>query len=280
MFPYRLIALDLDGTLNNNQKQIAPGTREFLKSLQQQGTTIALASARPTPGLSRERSCLDLDLYHGCLISHNGARILDAASNRLLFQKNMDPADVTAMLTHLAQFPVSVMVDDGSCYYTNNPGGYKVEFERKNIGIPLKAVDDMAAAVHFPTAKILVVAPEEVLSPLIPEITGPFRDTFDFFHVDGFYLEIVIKNLSKADGLAILSEQLAIPREQIIAFGDSANDIAMLEYAGLGVAMANAGEAVKKAADAVTSCTNDEEGVTRFLEEVIASSAIPHVNGI
>ena len=98
--------------------------------------------------------------------------------------------------------------------------------------------------------------------------------------MDGFYLEIVIKNLSKADGLAILSGQLAIPREQIIAFGDSANDIAMLEYAGLGVAMANAGEAVKKAADAVTSCTNDEEGVARFLEEVIASSAIPHVNRI
>lgn len=150
---YQLIALDLDGTLNNDERQITPITKQVLLRVQQKGIRVALASARPAPGLSRERKVLELDRYHGILISYNGAQIVDAADNSLLYSRNMDPEAVTSVLTHLKDFPVAVMVDDGKSYYVTDPEAYKVEFERSNIGIPFTVVADMAEAVTFPVPK-------------------------------------------------------------------------------------------------------------------------------
>jgi Cof subfamily protein (haloacid dehalogenase superfamily) len=266
---YKLIALDLDGTLTNSQKKVTPVTRDVLIEAQRRGIRVVLASARPAPGLFRERAALELDRYGGYLMSYNGARIMEAATDKLLFSRDMPAADVHAMLTHLADFPVSVMVDDGSRYYTNDPQGYKVEFERNNIGIPITKVDDLAAAVTFATPKILVLAPRPVLEKYTEAIAEPFRGAFDFFRVDDFYLEIVIKNFSKADGLKALCRATDIPLADVVAFGDSANDVAMLECAGLGVAMCNADDWVCARADRVTSCTNDDDGVARFLESLI-----------
>lgn len=266
---YQLIALDLDGTLNNDERQITPITKQVLLRAQQKGIRVALASARPAPGLSREREVLELDRYHGILISYNGARIVNAADNSLLYSRNIDPEAVTAMLTHLKDFPVAVMVDDGKSYYVTDPEAYKVEFERSNIGIPFTVVADMAEAVTFPVPKVLVVAPGKILDQYTPEIAAPFSETFDFFRVGDFYLEIAIKGFSKATGLAELCRQLNIPREAVIAFGDSANDAAMLSYAGMGVAMANGEAAVKKTADTITRYTNNEDGVGRMLMEVL-----------
>lgn len=266
---YKLIALDLDGTLTNSQKKVTPVTREILIEAQRRGLRVVLASARPAPGLFRERAALELNRYGGYLMSYNGARIVEAATDKLLYSRDMPAGDVRAMLTHLADFPVSVMVDDGRRYYTNDPEGYKVEFERANIGIPITKVDDLAAVVTFATPKILVLAPRPVLEEYTEAIAAPFRAAFDFFRVDDFYLEIVIKNFSKADGLKALCRASGIALADVVAFGDSANDAAMLRCAGLGVAMCNADASVCAQADAVTRCTNDDDGVARFLETVV-----------
>ncbi|MEG1432474.1 Cof-type HAD-IIB family hydrolase [Eubacterium sp.] len=266
---YQLIALDLDGTLCNDDKQITPITKQVLLRAQQKGIRVALASARPAPGLIRERKALELDRYHGILISYNGAHIVDAADGSLLYRQNMDPAQVTAMLTHLKDFPVAVMADDGESYYVTDPTAYKVEYERAYIGIPFTVVADMAEAVTFPVAKLLIVAPGEILDRYTAAITAPFSEIFDFFRVGDFYLEIAMKGFSKATGLAELCQKLDIPREAVIAFGDSANDAAMLNFAGTGVAMANAEPAAKKAADTITRYTNNEDGVGRMLMELL-----------
>ena len=75
---YKMIALDLDGTLNNDEKKITDKTREALLAVQQHGVTVVLASGRQAPGLSREADALDLKDYHGLLLSYNGGRIQDA----------------------------------------------------------------------------------------------------------------------------------------------------------------------------------------------------------
>ena len=87
---YRLIAMDLDGTLNNDEKRITDETRRVLMEAQNRGVRLALASARPSPGLFRERDVLDMQRHQGILMSYNGGRIVDAADGRVLFETSMD----------------------------------------------------------------------------------------------------------------------------------------------------------------------------------------------
>lgn len=263
----KLIALDLDETLLTSRKEISPLTREVLIEFQKKGGIVALASARPTPGIARFREPLELARYHGAVIAYNGARILDASDDTVLYEKNMDPEVVTAFLRHASEFPVTLMVDDGKEYYCNHPDGYKVEFERGQIGIPLKPVTDIAEAVTFPVPKMLVVAPGKILDANFDALTGPFKDQLDFFRVGDFYIESAVRGFSKAVGVRKLGEILGIPRENILAFGDSQNDAAMLKYAGLGAAMANGDGPSKEAADVVTKYDNNHDGIARFLTE-------------
>lgn len=262
---YQLIALDLDGTLNNDQHRITPKTQAALLAAQSCGIRVVLASARPAPGLSRERAALQLDRHHGLLLSYNGCRIQDATTGQWLFKKDMDRRQVTAILNHLAQFPVAVLVDDGSRYYTNDAQGYMVAYECGNVGIPCTQVDHLAQAITFDTPKVLVMAPPEVLDATIPKITQGLTQTYDFYRTGPFYFEVAIKNFSKAQGLKIICDQLHIPREAVMAFGDSANDAQMLQYAGLGVAMGNASPELKAVADLITR-SNNEDGIVPVLQ--------------
>ena len=98
---YRLIAMDLDGTLNNDEKVITPHTRETLMKMQEQGVRLALASARPSPGLFRERDALGMQNHGGILMSYNGGRIVDAASGEVLYETSMDLEETRkAVLCH------------------------------------------------------------------------------------------------------------------------------------------------------------------------------------
>ena len=89
---YKLIAMDLDGTLNNDQKIITEKTKAALMAAQKRGIRLALASARPSPGLFKERDVLRLQDYNGILMSYNGGRIVDAATGKVLFETSMDLA--------------------------------------------------------------------------------------------------------------------------------------------------------------------------------------------
>ena len=93
---YKMIALDLDGTLNNDEKVITPRTREALMAVQEQGVIVALVSGRQAPGLQREADALHLEDYHGLRISYNGGRIEDATTGQILF----DPQGIRSSHIH------------------------------------------------------------------------------------------------------------------------------------------------------------------------------------
>ena len=98
---YKLIAMDLDGTLNNDEKKIGERTRTALMAAQARGIRLALASARPSPGLYRERDALRLQDHAGILMSYNGGRIGDAATGEVLFETSMDMEEARRVLRAL-----------------------------------------------------------------------------------------------------------------------------------------------------------------------------------
>ena len=131
---YKMIALDLDGTLNNDDNVITPRTRNALLAVQEQGVIVALVSGRQAPGLQREADDLCLNKYHGLRISYNGGRIQEATTGEIMFDSAIDNETAVAFLRHLEAWPeLSPIVDDGEYIYTTDASRHKVMDEISSI---------------------------------------------------------------------------------------------------------------------------------------------------
>lgn len=263
----KLIAMDLDGTLNNDEKLITPGTREALMRAQEKGIRLALASARPTPGLYKESRILELASHKGILMAYNGGRITDASTGKTLFETCMPRELAAEVLRHLEHFPVTPILDDGQQFYVQDKKGYKVEYECRNNQMTCTEVENLARFLNFSPIKILMSGREEELPSLIGEIEKPFRDRLTVVMTAPFYLEVIPREIHKGQGLREICRELKVSLEETIAFGDAQNDIPMIQAAGLGVAMGNACQELKEAADRVTD-TNNEDGIAKLLKEL------------
>lgn len=264
---YKLIAMDLDGTLNNDQKRISARTRDALMRAQMRGIRLALASARPSPGLFRERDALRLQEHRGILMSYNGGRIVDAASGETLFETSMDLNDARAALRALEKLPVTPILDDGKQFYVTDTGGYKVDYECRNNNMICTEVDNLADFLHFAPIKILMSVDPQKIVGVQQQIADLLPDCLNVVQTAAFYLEIIPKSINKGKGLLDICRALGLDAAETMAFGDAENDIPMLRAAGMGVAMGNADAAVKAAADWIT-LSNNEDGIAAAIEAI------------
>ena len=263
----KAIFLDLDGTLNNDQKVITPRTKAALMAAQQRGVRLVLASARPSPGLFKERDALSLQTYGGILMSYNGGRIVEAATGRVLFETAMDMAQTKAVLRFLETLPVTPILDDGKRFYVTDPRGYKVEYECQNNRMECTVVENLADFLHFSPIKLLMSVEPEQLPSVQQTLSAMLPKALTVVQTAPFYLEVIPRVINKGQGLRDTCRALGIDPGQTVAFGDAENDIPMLEAAGIGVAMGNSAPQVKAAAAAVTE-SNNEDGIAVFLERL------------
>ena len=265
---YQLIAMDLDGTLNNDQKIITEKTKTALMAAQERGIRLALASARPSPGLFKERDILRLQDHQGILMSYNGGRIVDAATGKVLFETSMDLDQTKQVLRRLEELPVTPILDDGVQFYVADKNGYKVDYECKNNQMTCTEVGNLADFLTFAPIKILMSVQPEELPQVQQQIAAFLPEDLTVVQTAAFYLEVIPKIINKGQGIRDICTVLGIAPAQVISFGDAANDIPMLREAGMGVAMGNAADAVKAAADMVTLSNNDD-GIAAALEKLL-----------
>lgn len=265
----KLIAMDLDGTLNNDEKRITKKTIAALMAAQQRGIRLALASARPSPGLYKERDILRMGEFGGILMSYNGGRIVDAATGKTLFETAMDIRQTKRVLRFLETLPVTPILDDGKQFYVTDRTGYKVEYECWNNGMVCSEVENLSDFLDFAPVKILMSVMPEKLSAVQQRIAAFLPEELTVVQTAPFYLEIIPKRINKGQGVLDICGALGIKAEEVIAFGDAANDIPMLRSAGIGVAMDNAAQNVKQEADYVTLSNNDD-GIAAALEKLLS----------
>ena len=265
---YKLIAMDLDGTLNNDQKVITEKTKAALMAAQRKGIRLALASARPSPGLFKERDILRLQDHKGILMSYNGGRIVDAETGKVLFETSMDLEETKQVLRKLEDLPVTPILDDGVQFYVTDKNGYKVDYECKNNNMVCSEVGNLADFLTFAPIKILMSVQPEELPEVQKQIADFLPESLTVVQTAAFYLEVIPKVINKGQGIRDICKVLGIEPAEVVSFGDAANDIPMLEAAGMGVAMGNAQEAVKQAADMVT-LSNNEDGIAAALEKLL-----------
>ena len=265
---YKLIAMDLDGTLNNDQKQISEKTRKVLMDAQRKGIRLALASARPSPGLFRERDALRIQDHKGILMSYNGGRIVDAQTNATLFETSMDIEETRHVLRKLEELPVTPILDDGVQFYVTDKNAYKVDYECYNNRMECTEVENLADFLNFAPIKILMSVQPAEISAVQAQIAAFLPESLSVVKTAAFYLEVIPKCINKGQGIHDICRTLGISPEEVIAFGDAENDIPMLRAAGMGIAMGNAADDVKAAADRITLSNNDD-GIAAALEKLL-----------
>jgi Cof subfamily protein (haloacid dehalogenase superfamily) len=274
----KAIALDIDGTLTNDKKVVTPRTREALMRAQQAGIRVILASGRPVQGLRKLAYELELDRCHGMLVAFNGAHVVDAETDEVLYDQPMDPADMRDLIEHLRNFDVIAWVTDGPYLYVEDAFRCDITFkgkpfnivkyERDACDLRIREVHDLCEVCERQQDKILTAATGTYLQSVWEEMYAPFRDRLSGMFTAEFYFEFMAKGIDKAHALAGALPKLGIDASEVVAFGDGQNDAPMLRWAGTGVAMANAVEETKTVADMVTA-SNNEDGIAVALEQLL-----------
>lgn len=277
----KAILLDIDGTLTNSKKEITPETLTALKNAQDRGVRLVLASGRPAKGLSNYGDLLNMWMHHGLFVCYNGARVIDCESKEVLVDVTIKPELVTAVLEHMKKFDVIPIVTYGEymvvedvyhCMVKNGDQEFNVvQYESRMNNYRLMECEDLAKFTNFPVNKILTAGDSDYLQAHWQEMREPFKDTLSCMFTSNFYYEYTSLGINKGAALREAMAKLGIKPEECIAFGDAENDIPMLEYAGIGVAMGNAQDGVKAIADEIT-LSNEEDG--------IAHSLYRHIEGL
>lgn len=267
---YKLLVLDLDGTLTNTRKEVTEHTRTTLIKAQEQGLKIVLASGRPTYGIAPLANLLQLDKYEGYVLSYNGGEIIDWKTGELLYKNLLDPEVLPYLYQCANDNHFAIVTYDGEYVLTEYPDDEYVLKEALLNVMKIKKVDNFLKAVQHPIAKCLIVGEPTRLAVLEKEMYNHLHDRMGVFRSEPYFLELVPKGIDKAQSLAVLLKEIGMTKDEMIAVGDGFNDLSMIKYAGLGVAMSNAQEVVKENANFIT-LSNEEDGVAHVVEKFILS---------
>lgn len=263
-FPFRAIALDLDGTLTNHDKVVTPRTRQALLKAQEQDTIIILASGRPTYGIVPVAECLELEKRGGYILSYNGGNIVNAKTGEKLFSQFLPDAVIPILYKYAKEKNHALLGYAGNEIITEMPDDQYVKEESRINKMNIRKVDNLLDALEPHPTKLLMTGDPTDMIKAEEELVEILGEKMDIFRSAPFFLELVPKGIDKAQSLLRLLSKINLTPADLMAFGDGYNDLSMLKLAGVGVAMANAAPEVRADADYVT-LSNEEDGVAEAL---------------
>jgi Cof subfamily protein (haloacid dehalogenase superfamily) len=270
--PYKMIVLDLDDTLLQDDHTISPRTKQALMDAQETGVKVVLASGRPTYAMYDIAEELDLKKYGSYILSFNGAKITNCQTGEEIFNSTLSPETAHRLYELSRREDVWIHTYVGDLIVTE-AGNQYTTIEAEITGLDIAEVDSFVEAVNEPVVKVLMVDAPEKLVEVERKLQQELADELSVMRSKPFFLEFTEKGVTKGTSLNHLIEQLGITREEVIAIGDSYNDLAMIEFAGLGVAMGNAPQDIKEKANYVTD-TNMNDGVAKVVEKFVLSTPV------
>ena len=265
---YKVLALDLDGTLTNSKKVMTPRTRETLLRAQAQGLKIVLASGRPPFGIKPIAEQLELRKYGGYILAFNGGAVIDCSTGETVMQRVLDMSLYPYLYSKAKAGGFNILSYLGDDIACEDTGDEYVRYEARLNGMGLRKVGNFLEEINFPEPKFLIVGDPARMAVLEREIAGHMEGRMSVYRSEPFFLELLPLGIDKAGCLDTLLKRMGHCRGDLMACGDGYNDLGMIRYAGMGVAMANAQKEVREAADHVT-LGNDEDGVAAAVENIL-----------
>ncbi|WP_054948903.1 Cof-type HAD-IIB family hydrolase [Numidum massiliense] len=261
---YELIALDLDGTLLTDEKEITRETKQLLQRLRQEGKYIVICTGRSTQSV---RKLLQNTTFASHVITNNGGTVIDASSAETLYTATIPRRYLGIFRDICDEYSVHCDLTTEKNMYVEQMAPEMIAlYERYHVA-PFE-IGDFRDIPEEVTKCTLFSEKEKTIEQLIPRLTEQYGSDLTIVQSGEHFIDIMKRGTSKGEALRWLVPQLNLQAADVLAIGNYYNDAEMLAYAGLGVAVANAPEELRAAADAVTA-SNNADGVRLALEKYV-----------
>lgn len=264
---YKLIATDLDNTFLKSDKSIPEENRQAIKLLSEKGVYITLCSGRSSMSLQNFARRLSLNNKDNYFIAFNGSRIFNTFTKDVVYDRLFNKDLAKIIVEHANNHPIDCLVYYNDELYVQEINE-AVKVYARISELKLNKVDSLTDFLKNDISKIILKAPNKILLDFRDEMKKlpEFKDINIFFS-DSYLLEFTHSGVDKGSGMMKLCEILDIKREEVIAIGDSYNDIPMIKEAGMGIVVNNADDEIKKYADYVTQKTNNDGVLMEIYEK-------------
>lgn len=264
----KFIALDLDGTLTDSSKHITPRTLQALYAAQEQGVKLIIASGRPPEGIAPIAQELRLASRGGYIMAYNGGEVFRASDSALLYRCSLPSEALGEVCAWSRRLGLPLVTHADGNILTNAPFNDHVVRNASINGMPVVGSDALEQTLQRlpqPPVKFLMVGEAGPLAEAERLLQSAFAGRLEVCRSTPNFMEIVAAGIDKSRALKrILQVEDASPA-QLMAFGDGDNDLGMIRYAGMGIAMANATPRLREAARFVT-LDNDSDGIAHALD--------------
>ncbi len=270
----KLIGVDIDGTLLNSQKALTPATREAIAQASRQGVEVVISTGR---FLSEYQALLAELPTMTYTVSCTGAQVLNLCTGETLFRRGLTAPELRRLYGKIRDLDAMPQIFSDKDGKIHNRARDLAQAERfcgsalvpllQATHVPEEDLDAFVSAYTGMTNKIHIFFPDE---DNLQEARRRLSDEpYTLLSSGNDDLEVMARGVDKGLGMQMLAEHLGLSRQEVMTIGDGDNDIAMLRYAGLGLAMKNASEGAKAAANEVLPYTNDEDGVAKAILSVL-----------
>lgn len=263
---YKMIVLDMDDTLLNDEHIISEENKEMIFKAQEMGVYVVLASGRPTSAMTAYAKELKMDYYNSYMISFNGSTVTDLKDDKVLFEHALTKEQIHSLYdfsqqnnTHIITYLDGQIISETHSEY--------IDIESTITGLELVIVPSFKDAVTTSAVKCLLLeepsylkSVENVLKDAMPDLSVCMSKPF--------FLEAAPNGIDKGAAIQVLAERLNINQSEIIAVGNAGNDLTMVQYAGLGVWVDNVDPELREFGDVVVASNNDH-GVAEVIRRYI-----------
>ncbi|EOH95703.1 cof-like hydrolase [Enterococcus moraviensis ATCC BAA-383] len=265
----KLVAIDLDGTLLDSKKEISERNKAALAQAKAAGVKIVICTGRPLAAIGIYLKALNLQDNGDYSITFNGGLVQKNDTGEIIEKSSMSLENVHDLFELATSLNVPLdILSDGLVLQLPTTQEYKSLYSQLNKLLTFEPYEIAQLTIDRIYNKAVVAVDETYLDEQIKQIPASFYERYEIIKTRSNLLEFMPKGITKAYGISLLARDLDIKQEEIMTIGDEENDLPMIEYAGLGVAMDNAVAKVKEMADVITD-TNDNDGVAQAIEKFV-----------
>ncbi|SDO47942.1 Cof-type HAD-IIB family hydrolase [Alkalicoccus daliensis] len=267
---YKLVAIDLDGTLLTDDLQIPPATVAAIQQAAEAGTVVTIATGRMFPSAKLIALQLGINVP---LITYQGALIKDVNEKEVMYERNIAPDVANTLIKIARERNIHLQVYQDDILYGAEENEKLVTYAGK-VKVPYMIEPDLTKLTQKRMTKLLFIEDPAYLDELQLELQELLGDKAHIAKSKRHYLEITHPEANKGSALLHLAKQMGIAQSETIGIGDNHNDFELVATAGLGVAMGNAVQELKDIAQ-YTTLSNNEEGVLHVLEKFVLNAPVP-----
>ena len=264
----RMVALDLDGTLLAPRQVITPVVHQAVRQAIDSGVKVILATARPPRAVRFYHRALKLDTP---IVSHNGALIWDEKKRRIIHHESLPHKLVWRVVKFVRQRcpDVIVSIEIIDKLYSDHFGMVPVEALPTGCAFNPDVIAKLETFLHVPVTRVMLHGRPSLVDELNYLLPQRFGNKLSLFRGDSRLLMLLAPDINKAVALERVAEGYGMTRREVLAIGDSPNDLPMLQWAEIGVAMANSPESVRQAVTCVVP-SNEHDGVAVALQRYMS----------